>query len=371
MKKLGIAIYPEKMNIEDMKKYVLTAHKNGFKIVWTALLQIENLTDNLEENVTLKKYKEILKFCKEKGMETVIDVNSRVLKEINFSSDLKIFHDLYIDTIRFDSPLPSKTLADMTYNQYKIKIELNMDNNDYLVDDVIFHKAATDFLSGSHNFYPQKGCGITKEYYVETSKKFKKFGLETTSFISTKNEQRIANWAVDDYCCTVENLRGLDVITQANYLWSSNLTDNIIICNAYASDAELEALGKLNPYILSLQIQTATKLSTIEKEILFNEIHFRRADINPTFIRSTMPRLKFKSSNIEQNNIKTEFLKGSVLIGNNNFDLYKGEVQICLQDIEFDNRKNQVAYIHPGNQILLDNIDQYTKFTFILKNDLC
>ncbi|ARU91891.1 hypothetical protein SCLARK_001364 [Spiroplasma clarkii] len=357
------------MDLEDMKKYITTAKANNFKIVWTALLQLDE-HELASKTGTIQKYKEILKFSKENDMINIIDVNQRILNAINFDGDFKFFAELNIDVVRFDSPMSPQQLANLTFNDYGIKIELNMDNNDYLLDETLHYGGIKDNILGSHNFYPQKYCGISKAFYQTTSKKFKNLGIETSAFVSTKNPKRIANWDVDDFCCTLEDLRGLNLISQVNYLWSSNLTDNVIICNAYASNKELEALGKLNPYYVNLQVVLQTNISDIEKTIIFDEEHFRRADINPYFIRSTQSRVKYKSKAFPPNQTKQSYEIGDVLIGNDDFSLYKGELQLAIAKSEADARKNLVAQVIVDDLLSLENINSYTKFKFILADEM-
>ncbi|AXK51527.1 MupG family TIM beta-alpha barrel fold protein [Spiroplasma alleghenense] len=361
-RKLGIAVYPEKMEMQAMKDYIDIATANGFSILWSALLQLD-LTDKNSKDI-LSKYQEIFKYGKSKNMKVTIDVNSRILKEINFNNDLEFFINLGVDVIRFDSPIESINLAKLTFNDHDIAIELNMDNNDFLVNDVLSYQPIQYRVQGSHNFYPQKNCGLTDEYYLETSLKFRNLGLRTAAFISSLNESKISNWAIDDNCCTLESLRGKDITTQAIALWSSGLTDDIIIANAFATKEEIIELGKLDRYIPEIKITLEKTATPIEKTIISDEVHFRRGDVNPKFIRSTQSRVKFKNEQFPVCNADQNLKKGDIIIGNNDFSLYKGELQLIIADVEKDNRKNLVAKVKPDQLFLLSYIKPWTRFKF-------
>ena len=57
------------------------------------------------------------------------------------------------------------------------------------------------------------------------------------------------------------------------------------------------------------------------------------------------------------------FKRGDVLIGNNDFGKYKGELQIALRACG-DNRKNLVGRVREEEKILLDFIEPWSKFIF-------
>ncbi|AHI54289.1 hypothetical protein SSABA_v1c08900 [Spiroplasma sabaudiense Ar-1343] len=361
-RRLGIAVYPEKMEMQAMKEYIDKAVKNNFSILWSALLQLD-LNDNNSKTI-LKKYQEVFAYARSKSMKVTIDVNTRILKEIDFKNDLDFFVDLGVDVIRFDSPIEAINLSKLTFNDHNISIELNMDNNDFLVNDVLSYKPIYHRVRGSHNFYPQKNCGLTDDYYFETSKKFRALGLRTTAFVSSLNNQKVSNWEIDDNCCTLESLRGKDITTQVTALWASEMTDDIIISNAYATNQELEELGKLDRYIPEIKINLEKSATKIDKQILEHEIHFRRGDVNPMFIRSTQSRVKFKAENFPVIKATQDFKKGDIVIGNNDFGLYKGELQLIINEVEKDSRKNLIAKVLSDQLFLLDYIKPWTRFKF-------
>ncbi|OJT80693.1 PTS-associated protein, partial [Clostridioides difficile] len=61
---------------------------------------------------------------------------------------------------------------------------------------------------------------------------------------------------------------------------------------------------------------------------------------------------------------KNLFKRGDVVIGNNDFGKYKGELQLILQDCT-DERKNKVGRIKEDEIILLDFIEPWSKFKII------
>lgn len=142
---------------------------------------------------------------------------------------------------------------------------------------------------------------------------------------------------MNDGLPTLEMHRQLPVTVQAKHLFATNLIDDVVIGNVYASNEELEALGQLNRYQTELTIVFEEATSEIEKEIVIKNQHFRRGDITQQMIRSTEVRKK-----------------------------YKNELQVVLEPHQ-DSRKNRVGRIIEEELVLLEFIKPWTKFRFIEK----
>ena len=80
-------------------------------------------------------------------------------------------------------------------------------------------------------------------------------------------------------------------------------------------------------------------------------------------IRSTQVRKKYCDSNINPRKTE-EQKKGDVLIGNNSFGKYKGELQLVLNEMPLDKRKNMVAKVIEEEQFLIDYIEPWDSFKF-------
>lgn len=148
---------------------------------------------------------------------------------------------------------------------------------------------------------------------------------------------------------------------QAKYLFASALIDDVIIGNAYASEHELKAVANVNRYQLQLHVDYVADVNSIEKTQ-----HFRRGDMNEMVIRSTIPRITYKDVPNKPHNNTENFQRGDILIGNDNFGIYKNELQIVLKPHQ-DPRKNKVGSIAPEELFLLDFIKPWSKFKLTSK----
>ncbi len=73
---------------------------------------------------------------------------------------------------------------------------------------------------------------------------------------------------MEDGLPTLEEDRDLPIDVQAMHLFASNMIDDVIIGNAYASETELKALAKVNRYQLMLHVDYVKDISDIEKKRL-------------------------------------------------------------------------------------------------------
>lgn len=355
-RRLGISLYPEHSTVEKDKAYIDLASQYGFERLFTCLLSV-----NKPKEEIMKEYKEIITYARSKGFEVILDVAPAVFDKLGISYDqLDFFKELNASGIRLDVGFDGAKEAMLTFNQEQLAIEINMSNDVAYLDNIITYQPNLPFLYGCHNFYPQKGTGLPYDFFVKCSQRFKKHGLRTAAFI-TSHHGCIGPWNVNDGLCTLEMHRNLPIDVQAKHLFATGLIDDVIIGNAYASEEELRALSQVNKYQLELNVEILDNTSDIEKQIMFNEQHFRRGDITHEVVRSTEVRKKYGHHDMVLHDHKDAFERGDIVIGNNDFGKYTGELQIVLQKHE-DQRKNKVARIVEDELILLDFILPWTKF---------
>lgn len=355
-RRLGISIYPEHSSPSKDKAYIDLAYKYGFERIFTCLLSVEKPKEDIK-----KEYKDIIEYATNLGFEVILDIAPNVFDKLDISYDnLDFFYELGASGIRLDLGFDGSKEAMLTFNPYELAVEINMSNNVAYLDNIMTYMPNLPYLYGCHNFYPQKGTGLPYDFFVECSKRFKKHGLRTAAFINS-HAATIGPWDINDGLCTLEMHRDLPIEVQAKHLFATNLIDDVIIGNAYASEEELMKLSKINKYQLELDVEILDNDSDIEQKIMFNEQHFRRGDITHDVVRSTEVRKKYGLHEIVEHDHLNQFERGDILIGNNQFGKYKGELQIALS-INADNRKNKVGYIVEEELILLDFILPWTKF---------
>ncbi len=364
MKRLGISVYPEKATVKENIDYIKLAHKYGFKRVFTCLLSVDGNKDEIVNN-----FKEIINYANSLQMEVLADVSPRIFGELGISyKDLSFFDKLGVWGIRLDVGFGGNEESLMTFNEYDINIEINMSNDTHYIDTIMDYLPNKEKLIGSHNFYPHRYSGLNREHFRKCTENFKKYGLKVGAFINSKNAT-FGPWPVDEGLCTLESHRELDIELQALELFREGI-DTVIISNCFASEEELKALSKLSMDLVEFEVESIIdNLDKVEKDIIFNMLHFNRGDVNDNMIRSTQSRVKYKGHEfLVKNPIDIE--KGHIIIESSLYGHYAGELQIAKQTMKNSGKTSIVGKIDSKYHYLLDEIKPWEKFRLKLKENL-
>ena len=364
MAHLGVSIYPSKSSLEDMKTYLEEAANIGYSRVFTSMLE---LSDDPSE--TIKLFKDIITFGNDLGMRTSIDVNPRLFDKLGVSyQDLKFFKDLGVWSIRLDEGFTGLEEAQMTLNPYDLIIELNISRGQHYIDMVMDFGADNQHLIGSHNFYPQTYAGLEFDYFIETTKDYKKHNLLTAAFIDSESGG-VGPWPHSDLMVSTEVQRNLSITSQAQLLKMTGYIDDLFISSSLVAKEELEAVYKIfhtNKPVLTVAVEKET--SDVEVELVTSPIHYYRGDYSGYMIRSSQTRLTYRGSDFPAHT--TEALKkGDVVICNNQSGQYKGELQLILKDRPNDGNYNRVARIIDDCLPILDKIKLWQPFLLIIDKE--
>lgn len=359
--KLGISIYPNHSTPERDKEYISLASRYGFNRIFTCLLSMDGNKDEVLEN-----FKSTIEFAKQCGMEVIADISPRVFKELNISyDDLSFFADLGAAGIRLDMGFTGNEESMMTYNPYQLKIELNMSNATKYIDNIMSYQPNRNQLLGCHNFYPHRYAGLSYPFFIECSKKFKELGIRTAAFISS-HEAKMGPWPIMEGLPTLEMHRDLPIDVQAKHLFATGLIDDVIIGNAYASEQELKSLSQINKEKLTFTVDLNEGISDLEKTIVLEEPHFYRGDVSDYMIRSTQSRVKYRGQEFKPHHTQ-DMKKGDIVIENDLYVQYAGELQIVLKDMKNSGKTNVVGRIREEEIFLLDYLKPWGKFAFQTK----
>lgn len=361
-KKLGISIYPHRSDPEKDKQYIELASKYGFSRIFTCLLSVDG---NQEE--ILHNFKDTIHFAKSKNMEVICDISPRVMNELNISyNDLSFFADLGVDGIRLDLGFTGREEAEMTYNPQNLLIEINMSNATKYLDNIMSYQPNRNKLIGCHNFYPHRYSGLSYDFFIKCSEKFKSYGLRTAAFVSS-NAATFGPWPMMEGLPTLEMHRNLPIEVQAKHLFATKLIDDVIISNAYASEEEFMKLSQLNKEKITFTVEIYETTTELERKIILEEPHFYRGDVSDYMIRSTQSRVKYRGHSFPPHNTR-DIRRGDIIIENDLYKQYAGELQIALKDMENSGKTNVVGRIREEEIFLIDYLKPWEKFAFTESN---
>lgn len=361
MRHLGISVYPSDENIEQVLNYIEMAASYGFSRIFTCFISAGKTGDDLKQ-----LFSKVLDKANACHMQVVADVSPEVFEALGLKQDdLRFFKDMGLWGIRLDLGFSGMEEAFMTFHEAGLYVELNMSNGTKYVDNIVSYQANTSRLIGCHNFYPHRFTGLSRAHFLNCSRQFKELGLRTAAFVSS-SEADHGPWPVNEGLCTLEEHRFLPVQTAAKDLWQTGLIDDVIIGNAFASEAELKALSNLDRDILTFEIEIVTQLDDVEKKILLEEPHFNRGDVSDYLIRSTQSRVKFKGHHFEPKHTP-DIEAGDVLIESALYARYAGELQIAKLPMPSTGKTNVVAKIVSHERFLVDALKPWQRFKFVEK----
>lgn len=386
---LGISVYPDISTLEEIKDYIKLASKYGFTRIFSSMFSVQGTNEKV-----LNYFEELIKFAHEYEMEVDLDVNPQFFEKIGASSDnLKVFADLGVDILRMDMSYGGEDDIKLIDNPYGIKIEFNASFN--TVEMLTSMGADASKYMICHNFYPQRYTGLSWAQFLETNKGIKEVEeVSIGAFVSSNAANTHGVWGAIEGLPTVERFRDYPIDLQARILLATQQVDTVMIGNAFASEPELESLSKvlgekkeveLNPIVkmlsdygvVDLENEKTVKIkptlfeaiSEVEKDIMFEFYpHASLGDSSEFIWRSRMPRFKYSNEKytITPNSINKEYFEcGDIVIVNDNYKHYAGELQIVLKRIKNDGLRNLVGYVDEQEQSLLELLDSGKTVEFI------
>ena len=360
MSKLGFSIYPEHNTAVNDKRYIDRMVNMGAVRVFTCLLSVDGDAEKV-----LEHYKDVIGYARDKGLEVIIDVAPEIFKKFNVAvGDLKFFNDLGVSGIRLDEGFSAHENAHLTMNPYGLSIELNASQNDNKLDGIMAYRPKVDMLMTCHNFYPQKYTGLGQDFFDLTSQQMKDHNMRVAAFVGSNNPSALGPWPIKEGLVTLEDHRGLPIDAQIRQLVGHPNVDDIIISNVYPTEEELQAIETINFNILQFKVELSDQITDIEREILFNHEHYVRGDMSEYMVRSTMSRLTYVNESVVPSDTR-DLLPGDIVIPNDLYGRYKGEVHIVTKAMKNDGNKNVVGRIADSDIFNMRYLDSWKYFGFV------
>ena len=385
MIRLGVSLYPEQETKQEIEEYLKKAKEYGFTRVFTSLFSVEGTK---EEIVTY--FKGLSDAAHKYGMEVYGDCNARFFMEMGASpDDLSIFRQIGLDVLRLDLMFNDERDVAIVNNKEGLGVQLNASLID-TVKKIIEMGGRKDRIIGSYNFYPLRNTGADCDSVYNVNQFFKKEGMKTQIFITSREKGTHGPWPVSDGLPSIEMHRDMPIDLQLRHMVALG-ADEVIIGNAFASQEELRTIsetmkqiyvyGEDRPFYfpgirdqipigdierVPLKIKTDEGISEIERKLLFEFTKHNVSEYTHIIIRSRWGRMDFHPFEIPvRKSDKEYFENGDVVIINQNNPRYKGEVHIARRPIRNDGSMNYAGRIKEEELFLLDQLKYFMNFGFI------
>ena len=394
MTTLGVSVYPDIRPLDEIAEYLRLASRYGFTRVFTSMFSVEGTNEEV-----LAYFRDLDAIAHECGMEVSLDINPACMKRLGATpSDLSVFAEIKADILRMDGAYGEDDNYEMLCNPYGMKIEYNASSLDpAAIEALVARGVDKNRILACHNFYPQRYTGFRWDKFREVNTRLSKLGIRIGAFISSQAPNTHGVWDATCGLPTVERLRFYPADLQARIMAATGNVTDILFGNAYASDEELaavaEAVAEVNPeptrekarkvaadLIDSLKvagkgdivqkkvrIEPLFDISDLEREILFDFYpHIDFGDSSEWIWRTRIERIVFSDETIApRRHVGDTFERGDVVIVNDNYKHYAGEVQVVLEPIADDGTRNLVARVDAEEMEMFDLIGDGDAVVFL------
>lgn len=353
IKRLGISLYPQKQSLDAMKQTLKVAAEAGFSRLFVAFLGLEPKPEAL-----MAMFGEVLAEAKRLSFDVTADVHPAILKALggskgSFGLDLSVFKTLGVDTLRLDLGLSEFEEVLLSKNPQGLRLELNMSFESAHVASLLQLGADPERIWGCHNYYPQRYTGLGLDFFNDATQLWSDLHLNTAAFISTQSGERVGPWPITEGLPTLEMHRDLDVTLQyAHYLSLGTIHD--VIFGDVPTQTELKQLGALSRHHITLPMELATGVPAFYAELL-KRPYTRRPDLSDHLVRTLEGRM-FPSDVTHPPFNLNDIEVGDVLMCNQDYGQYAGELQIALKPLKNDGKRSILGRVRSDAQFLLEGL---------------
>ncbi len=368
---LGISVYPDLKPLEEIEAYFELAGRYGVSRVFSSMFSVEGTKEEV-----LEYFRKLIVAAHKNNMKVSLDVNPMCFEKMGAApDDLSVFKSIDVDILRMDLSFGPESDAELVRNTHGITIEFN--NTSEIVKGLMDCGIDTKNFLVCHNFYPQRYTAMKWNKFVAKNKELKALSrdLRIGAFISSTAENTHGVWDAVCGLPTVEKLRMLPIDLQARMMLATGDVDDILIGNAFASEEEFKKLqevlkenekmsGEMDPTlkmlvehgvisldkpIKKLRVTLDPEATEKEKEVLFDFFpHLEMGDSSEWIWRTRISRFKYSKPDevlAPRPYDKEMFETGDVVVVNDNYKHYAGEIQIVKIPIVNDGTRNRIGHL--------------------------
>lgn len=383
MATLGVSVYPDIRPLDEIVDYLSLASKYGFTRVFSSMFSVAGTNEEV-----LSLFQDLNAAAHECGMRVSLDINPECMDRLGATpSDLSVFAGIDADILRMDGAYGEDDNVAMLLNPFGMQIEYNASAlQPEQIEALVARGVDKSRILACHNFYPQRYTGFRWDKFCEVNDRISKLEIPIGAFMASQAPGTHGVWDAICGLPTVERLRDYPADLQARILAAAKTTD-IFFGNAYASEGEFaavqEALLQVAPHYVSdahryqvehiaaytgsdldlvnqrkVRVEPLYDLTDVEKTILFDFFpHIDMGDSSEWIWRSRSPRSFFQHEAIAPRRYTSDYFQpGDVVMVNDNYKHYAGEVQVVLVPIKNDGTRNLVGRISSEELTMFDVI---------------
>jgi hypothetical protein len=319
-----------------------------FSYAFTSLHIPEEATPQMRD-----AQRDLLQSLRDLDVEVIADIGPRTLHDLKLSS-IEELKQYPITHLRIDYGFSLAEIAKIAQQFIVVLNPSTFVTADFF--ELLRLGVSTDRLVACHNFYPKRFTGLSMNRVAESNRFFKYHGIKTMVFIAGDGQKR---GPVFEGLPTVEALRDIPPLEAALVLRDQAFCDVVMIGDIDLNDESWDQIVALSHNYIALPCRLDANYSE-----LYNRISHDRQDSSDAVIRTQESRIYASLGQMVASVGASEIDAGSILIGNENYARYSGELEIARIALADEPRKNKIgnvsekalsllAYIHSGMGFML------------------
>ncbi|MGL6119199.1 MAG: MupG family TIM beta-alpha barrel fold protein [Fusobacteriaceae bacterium] len=361
VRKIGISVFPDFDDMNEIKNYISKAKKYNYDKVFTSILLGSYNFDNNGKSNDGTEFSQLFELCKSEDIEISTDISRKIFEDFGARlDDLSPFVKRKIMTIRLDGGFDFDEIIKLTNNKNGVKIELNASHTTsktpklwqeqlYFLEK-LSKEGNTNQVSACFNYYPRPDTGHSLEDVQEVTNLFDKYGIEVSAFVSNQNSKAVL-LKNSHGLPTLEKHRYIQPYLSAQELFSIGV-NTVIIGNSLAFDYELQDLGRVkNLEYIEIPVIYNRHVTEEVKQNITQKILETRPD-QPEFIIRTDGTKDI----VLEPNYCVPRKKYAISLDNNKHARYTGEFEIALKNYDRDENVNVLGEIFYEAYDLLEQI---------------
>ena len=332
--KLGFSLYGFH-SLEHNQRLIRQFSQAGFQFVFMSL--------NLEAKQEALSLQRLIADCHTHQLEVLADINATTYQQYG----LEGLQALGLQALRLDDGF---SLSDVQRLAPHFRLVLNGSTLDFDFVQAIQSLPEAQQLVACHNYYPKPYTGLGIEAVRRLNQQWRALDIPTIAFISGE----VRRLPLYEGLPTVEAHRQARPLLAALDLLVEGQTDWVCIGDTDVSPGSLADLNALAQGIIPIRAQLP--------EYLYGQSWTNRLDASDYVIRAIESRARLQRQIFESRAIERS--TGDVVIANQDFGRYAGELEICLRSLPADTRQDVVGQVVTDDLALLPYLRAPYAFCF-------
>lgn len=340
-------MFGKSIYLSDLEKNPLIIEEN-VDLYFTSL----HIAEEFSKDYAIRA-KKMLDSLKEAGKKVMVDISSRGLENLGYSSLKEFVLDTGVYMVRCDFGITEEEM--MSVAQI-CALAVNASTLDYQF--AVRLKEAGAEVFAVHNFYPRPETGLDEDFFWERNQDLREKGIKIAAFITGDSRKR---GPLMEGLPTLEAHRNLPPYLQYLQMTDKYQVDMVMVGDPALSEEQMRLIERKK----CDNVISVPAVLDSEYEKLYEKVWTIRQD-SPRWIARLQESRGYAA--IGQRILPgrcEERMAGSITIDNEKYLRYSGEIQVVRESLKADERVNVIGRVQPRYEAVLGELNRGEKIVFV------